>query len=179
MTKSLLCVALAAALLIPTAVDAAKPTRPAGGANQRSSVEGCIGQTLFDGFWRFKVTKIETTQEPGYSNLPAWAVTIELRNARSVDSMAASLGVNVPQLILDDGSVVDLDSQHTYDVQMHFKELPPGASAHGTYYFRIESNTAKPSKLLLGITPANTVLQKPYGYPIHDPSFRVRLECTK
>ncbi|MDQ2873155.1 MAG: hypothetical protein M3R35_08525, partial [Candidatus Eremiobacteraeota bacterium] len=183
MIKPLFFVALVTALAIAThgAPAGAKPIPPAGGSNQRSSVEGCIGQTLFDGFWRFKVTKLETAQEPGYTNLPAWAVTIEMRNARSADSTAALLGVGNPELVLADSTVVEMStgSEIAYGTQMHYKDLPPGASAHGIYYFRVESNTSKPAKLLLGISPANAVTHAPWGYPTHDPSFRVRLDCTK
>ena len=37
----------------------AAPATSPGGANQRASLEGCIGETLFNGVWRLKVTKIE------------------------------------------------------------------------------------------------------------------------
>ncbi len=183
MTKQLFCATVVAALSMSTyAMPAVAQSKPiAGGANQRSSVEGCVGQTLFDGFWRFKVTKIESSQEPGYSNIPAWAVSMELRNARSVDSTPALLGVNSPNLVLDDGTVLELSTESgiAFSQQMRYKNLPPGAPTHGTFYFRIENNTAKPAKLMLGIDAMNTVLHKSWGYPIHDPSFRVRLGCTK
>jgi len=60
---------------------AASPT-PAGGANQRASVEGCIGQTLFNGLWRLTVLKSEPTTNPDDSDYKNWGVTIELRNGK-------------------------------------------------------------------------------------------------
>jgi len=149
------------------------------GANQRASVEGCMGQTLFDGFWRFKVTSLTSTQEtsPGLS-IPAWAVTMEIRNARPQDSMPSLLGVERPELILQDGTVLQLSvgSNLSYSEDLQFKELPPGGAAHSKVYFRIDNNAARPTKLLLGV---NSTADGPkgVGYPMHDPSFRVRLDC--
>ncbi len=164
------------------AAAAAKPKAPiAGGANQRASVEGCIGQTLFDGFWRFKVTGITSADEPFAGlTIPAWAVTMEMRNARSQPSTPALFGVENPQLILEDGTVLDLSggSRLAYGEQMQGKELPPGGSAHLKAYYRIENNTSKPAKLLLGVNSA-TDGPRGKGYPMADPSFRVRLNCTK
>ena len=153
----------------------------AGGANQRTSVEGCMGQTLFDGFWRFKVTSVTTADEPGDLKIPAYAVALDIRNARAVDSSPSMLGVGLPQLVLDDGTVLELStgSHIAYSNQLQFKSLAPGAGAHVVSYFRVENTTAKPSKLLLGITRANPATKASYGYPTADPSFRVHLDCTK
>ncbi len=113
--------------------------------------------------------------------LAVLAVAMEIRNARSQDSSPASLGVGKPQLVLDDGTVLELsvESGISYSKQMQYMNLAPGASAHTTSYFRTESNAGKPSKLLLGITPTNPALKTSLGYPTADTSFRVRLNCTK
>ncbi len=154
----------------------------AGGANQRASVEGCMGQTLFDGFWRLKVTSVTTADEPGNTvAIPAYAVALDLKNARALDSSPSMLGVGQPQLVLDDGTVLELStgSEITYSNQLQFKSLAPGAGAHVLAYFRVENTTAKPSKVLLTIKRANPATKASFGYPTSDPSFRVHLDCTK
>jgi len=172
--------ALAALIVAPRAV-AASPKPVPGGANQRTSVEGCINQTLFDGFWRFKVKSVASVAEPIPGSPQAWAVALEFRNARTQDTTGALVGVGSPQLVLADGTVLDMetDSDIAYGRQVSYLNLPPGASAHGTFYFRQETNTSKPDKLLLAINPRNPVYHTPFGYPMSDPSFRVHLTCTK
>jgi len=152
-----------------------------GGANQRSSVEGCMHQTLFDGFWRFKVTSVNLVKEFSYTDTKAWAVAIEIRNARTTDTTPALVGVGQPQLVLADGTVLDMDTDSgiAYGRQVSYANLPPGGSAHGTLYFRPDTNTSKPDKLLLAVSPRNPVYHTLWGYPVKDPSFRVHLNCTK
>ncbi len=58
--------ALVAAPFARVALDA-KPI--AGGANQNDSVEGCTGQTLFDGIWRLRVDDVQSAHRP-FSGVP-------------------------------------------------------------------------------------------------------------
>ena len=182
MRASIIATLAVAALISTWAPNAGAKVKPvAGGANQRASVEGCINQTLFDGFWRFKVKSAVLGTEPGSPTLPAWGVAIELRNARTQDTSPAYVGVGSPQVVLADGTVLNMstDSQIAYNSKILYLTIPPGGSAHGTFYFRTDNNTSKADKLLLPINPSNTVYRTSLGYPVKNPSFRVHLNCRR
>ena len=49
-----------------------------GGSNQRASLEGCLGETLFNGVWRVKTTKLEKISKD--ADTPGWGLTLEVKN---------------------------------------------------------------------------------------------------
>ncbi|MEA2664006.1 MAG: hypothetical protein QOI11_950 [Candidatus Eremiobacteraeota bacterium] len=159
----------------PAGARAATPP-PAGGANQRVSVEGCQNQWLFDGVWRVRVSNVSPTGSDA---------TLEVRNGTK-DTLSAPDGgfakVNGQgiDMAFDDGSVQGLDlgaTQESYRSELSYKKLPPGGGAKTTLHFAPPPNpSAKPLKLLIAVDPHyNSYVH----YPTKDPSFRVRVDCTK
>jgi hypothetical protein len=152
----------------------------AGGANQRASLEGCIGETLFNGVWRFTVLATKPIsryngQQPGYS------LNLEWKNGTKTTINALNTGIKTLNLVLEDGTVLQSE-----DVQnLTNKSLPQGAGIALDLAFYAESGTpaeklSKPAKFLVEIDPKvliNTGV--PVAYSTPNPSFRVRLDCQK
>jgi len=163
----------------PAYVGAAMP--PAGGANQRPSVEGCLGQTLFNGIWRLTVTDSAVKVNPDDADYKNWGVTIELRNGKNAQNSPGDSGFQeYPQIAFEDGTVLDMattGAKVQYQNAIFYKNLPPGGVARTTMYYRMEGDDANrtPTKLLISIKPVE--YGKKFGYTVSDPSFRVNLTC--
>jgi hypothetical protein len=172
--------ALVALGAMPSLSHAATP-RPAGGANQRPSVEGCMGQTLFNGVWRLKVTGSELKTNPDDADSKNWAITLELRNGKNAQNSPADSGFqDYPQIAFADGTVLDMETTTAkvqYQKAIYYKSLPPGGVAATTMWYRLDEAHASqtPTKLLISIKP--TEYGKTFGYTVKDPSFRVKLDC--
>ncbi len=152
----------------------------AGGTKQRASLEGCIGETLFNGVWRFTVKSTKPIsryngQQPGYS------LNLEWKNGTKTTTNALNTGVKTLNLVLEDGTVLQSE-----DVQnLTNKSLPQGAGVTLDLAFHAASGTpadklSKPAKFLIEIDPkvlTNTGVSVAYSTP--NPSFRVRLDCQK
>jgi hypothetical protein len=152
----------------------------AGGTNQRASLEGCIGETLFNGVWRLTVTATKPIsryngQQPGYN------LNLEWKNGTKTTTNALNTGIKSLNLVLEDGTVLQSE-----DVQnLTNKSLPQGAGIALDLAFYAESGTpadklSKPAKFLVEIDPkvlVNTGVSVAYSTP--NPSFRVRLDCQK
>jgi hypothetical protein len=171
--------ALSALWLAPTLSAAATP--PPGGANQRASVEGCLGQTLFNGVWRLTVTESALKQNPDEPDYKNWGITLELRNGKNKQNSPGDSGFqDYPQIAFGDSSVLDMQTaaQVQYQKAIFYKSFPPGGAAQMTMYYRLEGDnmTKVPTKLLMSIK--RTEYGKTFGYTVADPSFRVKLDCT-
>jgi hypothetical protein len=152
----------------------------AGGANQRASLEGCIGETLFNGVWRLTVLATKPIsryngQQPGYN------LSLEWKNGTKTTTNALNTGIKTLNLVLEDGTVLQSE-----DVQsLTNKSLPQAAGIMLDLAFYAESGTpvdklSKPAKFLVEIDPKvliNTGV--PVVYSTLNPSFRVRLDCQK
>ena len=151
-----------------------------GGANQRASLEGCIGETLFNGVWRLMVKSAKPIsryngQQSGYN------LNLEWKNGTKTTTNALNTGIKSLNLVLEDGTVLQSE-----DVQnLTNKSLPQGAGIALDLAFYAESGTpaeklSRPAKFLVEIDPkvlVNTGVAVAYSTP--SPSFRVLLDCQK
>ena len=165
----LLCLSASAA-----AIAMAATPQPAGGANQRPSVEGCLGEWLFDGVWRVRATDVAAD---------GTVVTLEVRNGTTQtlappDTGFAKINGQGIDLAFSDGSVANLDISATaYREELGYKKLPPGAGATTKLRFAAPPGAnAKPVKLLIAVDPQyNSYVH----YSVKDPSFRINVNCSK
>ena len=178
---------MSAALLAGAQAAAQKHVTP-GGANQKASVEGCSGTWLFNGLLRVKVTRVTGAVEPftGSPGTPGFEVKLQVRNGTHKDVSLSNLGVDGNgagvKLVMSDDNELRLDVgdfQHAV-----FQSIPQGGQINATFHFYYPSGTTKvdatPKKFLLQVNKAAGSLRD-FGlhYPLSDPSFRVKLDCSK
>jgi len=161
----------------------------AGGADQRASLEGCIGETLFNGIWRFRVTKLEAiTRDTGTPiETAGWGVTVELRNGTrsTVQPVFTGMRDGGIQVAFADAQTITADGLNVQ--KLTFANLPPGGVVTHQLMFWYKHDTPKdqiktPTKLLLEINPTgfeNSIRATGAGYTTPTPSLRVRLEPAK
>lgn len=158
---------------------AAATTAP-GGANQRTSVEGCVGEPLFNGVWRLTVNGIRPIsryngQQQGY------AVKLEWKNGTKKTIDALNTGFKSMTLAMTDGNTLTSETVQS----LSSKSLPQAAGLTLELPFYADSaataaGLAQPSKLLVEIDPkvlGSSSLSQGVGYTTPSPSFRVRLDC--
>ncbi|WP_019588397.1 hypothetical protein [Deinococcus apachensis] len=163
------------------------PATAPGGASQRASLEGCIGETLFNGIWRLTVRKVEAIG-PDVGLGPGWGVTAELRNGTTTKTNLHDTGLENIDLSLPDGNTLTFE-EHAAEEGFIYKEL---AQAGGVTYqlrFHIQdaralaSSVPRPAKLTVQLNPARLtagyLIAGKVAYTTPTPSFRVRLDCQK
>lgn len=161
-----------------------------GGANQRPSLEGCLGETLFNGIWRLKVTRLEAIKrDPGTPlEAPGWGLTVELRNgARGTLVPAADTGVRGSMVAFADAQT--LSAEPLSEQKLTYANLPQGGvvTAQLRFYYPYDIDRAKvqkPVKFLFEINPKgfeDAIRRRAGGasYTTPTPSFRVRLDCQR
>ena len=158
----------------------------AGGANQRESLEGCMGQDFFNGIWRVKVLSVEAITDD--NGTAGWGLTIEMKNGSSQTLIAPDTGISGTgegiQLVLEDETLLPVDP---YDVQtLTFASLPQGGGiTHQLKFFPTfgsEPNESNPIKFLFEMKAdgvANSVQQAGVAYSTPNPSLRVGLNCQE
>ncbi len=167
-------------LTLPGASSVTPGQTVAGGANERVSLEGCIGETLFNGIWRLTVKSFKPVSRYNGQQL-GYSLSLEWKNGSKVTADALNTGVKNLNLVLSDGTVLQTETSQ----DLTAKKLPQGAGATLELAFYAESGVTadrlgKPAKFLVEIDPkvlANTGLAA--GYTTPNPSFRVRLDCQK
>lgn len=161
-------------------------TAVAGGSNQLSALQGCQGETLFNGLWRFKVVKVTALHKDDAPLAPGWGVTVEIRNGWKGALSPSDSGFATTLFITDPGgNSMEVDP---YNVQaLQGKRLPPGgAFTYQLAFYYPYGTTADqvqpPQKLLLQVEPKK-MDSIPAGAGAHystpAPSFRVDLSCQK
>lgn len=149
-----------------------------GGANQKASLEGCLGETVFNGVWRLTVNSVKQVtryngQQKGYSLNLSW----KNGTAKTIDAL--NTGVRAITLALADGGT--LTSENESDLK--YKKLPQAAGTTPELLFWADSGQTaaglgQPSKLLIEIDGAGAE-RSGVAYSSKTPSFRVRLDCQR
>ena len=167
-------------------------TPPAGGAGPRASLEGCMGQWLFNGIWRLRVLKLERIRKPGSGDpgTPGWGLTTEIRNGSKKTLSMAITGIDGGgsgvDLVLPDGNTLELAALDFQKIV--YKDIPQGGGVvHQLKYYydhgTPDSDVQQPAKFLVEINPQQLRnyrgLTAGAAYSVRNPSFRVRLDCTK
>ena len=167
-------------LILPGGPSANPNAVAAGGANQRTSLEGCIAETLFNGIWRLSVKSVKPVSRYNGQQL-GYSLSLEWKNGAKVTADALNTGVKTLNLVLEDGTVLQTDDAQS----LTGKRLPQGAGVNLELTFYAASGVTaeklrKPAKFLLEIDPLvlkNTGVAAAYSTP--NPSFRVMLDCQK
>jgi hypothetical protein len=176
--RRFVCVATLGALaLLATAWPQARAASPPPGP---PPVTGCLNQTLTDGFWNLKVTNASLGTLPGTDEV-AWSVAFTFGSVSSKATSPSTLGVSEPQLVLKDGTKLDMStgSDIAFSRAIAGGTFKPGNNASGTYWYLSNDLTAKATTLWFPVDPNNSVYNTPYGYPVKNPSFSVDLTCNK
>ncbi len=159
-----------------------------GGANQISALEGCLGETLFNGMLRVKISelvRLETLGITQWNGFKGWALNAEFKNGTNERLSPFDMGLNAaPTIVRASGSLLSADTTGlgTRDwSKVRDVALLPGASVvHQIKFIDDESAPeALPSKLILQIDTTKVKPKINAKYTIKDPSFRFNLTCQK
>jgi len=162
----------------------------AGGANQKASVTGCVGEWLFNGIWRMRVTKAEAATNPDRGNLPGYKVTVQLSNGTVQTLTPSDTGIqygNAYTVAFADGnSYAAPTSTNVAFLDKTTARILQGASTLLEFGFwpddgrTLEAARANlPQKFLLEVDPKKLKKDLKVGFTVPDPSFRVDLTCKK
>ncbi|THF71543.1 hypothetical protein E7T06_02700 [Deinococcus sp. Arct2-2] len=166
----------------------AAPGAPApGGANQKVAVEGCIGDTLFNGIWRMTVKKVEPIG-PDVGLGPGWGVSVELRNGTQTPTNLQDTGLISTDLVMPDGNTFVFE-ERTAEEPYVYKKVGQAGGIIYTLRFHVQDSRAlaasvpRPTKLVIQLDPkrltAGYLKTGTVAYTTPNPSFRVRLDCTR
>ena len=155
----------------------------AGGASQLGAVEGCMNEWLFNGLLRVRVLGIERLETiPTWEFMKGWAIKTEVRNGTADRAEPSEMGLTTATLAMPDGSVKAHDDtgKQISDFQtFQLTPLLPGASITHSIKFRDEQSEIQPAKLVLQVDPKRVQAKIKGKFNVTDPSFRVKLDCSK
>jgi hypothetical protein len=145
----------------------------AGGANQVAALEGCLGEWLFNGIWRVRVTEPKSVT----GDRTGATYRVEFRNGTSSSGFAPSgTGWNGMQLALDDGTTTNaINTNEIVD--------PPylaGGSHTQTIEFFWENPARTPQKIVILFNPNDDSYKLGVvKFTVPDPSLRIKTTCQK
>jgi hypothetical protein len=155
------------------------PTTGEGGANQITALEGCLNEWMFNGIWRFKVNTFKSFTEFERSG---WETQVEIRNGtKSSDIAPASTGFSGISVSLPDGNVIAAENVNA----LADAPIKQGQGVITTLRFYNEQKlNSEPQKFIMLFQPKAfdiNYIRSAFGvsYSVSDPSFRIRLNCTK
>ncbi|PNY82019.1 hypothetical protein [Deinococcus koreensis] len=163
----------------------ASPATTPGGSTPLTALEGCLGQTLFNGVWRVKFSNLRLVPD---GSVARWSIDLEVRNgtARMMTGADGMLMADSGHLafITADGTPMNWGITDELNGQKFtFTQLPPSGIWRGTLT-TADGNAARaerrPTKLLWRLDPGeggDFARKLPWG--VKDPSFRIDLTCTK
>lgn len=143
-----------------------------GGVMQTGALEGKVGEWLFNGVWRFRVTSVEEFTE---GDRRGYKVRVELRNGSKFDNLALSgSGFESIKLYMSDDNALDVANIS----DLRDPGLVQAASLNVTLSFYDEGDTPrKPDRLLLKLNPDESTRKylsdNGAVFTGLDPSFRV------
>lgn len=158
-----------------------------GGANQKASLEGCVGETLFNGVWRLTTKKVEPIgADVGLG--PGWGVTVELRNGTTTKTSLLDTGLTSIDLVQPDGNTFVFE-ERTAEEPFLYKTVTQAGGVTYQLRFHVQDARAeaasvpRPTKLTVQIDPkrltAGYLIAGKVAYSTPTPSFRVKLDCQK
>lgn len=156
-----------------------------GGAGAVAALEGCLGQTFFNGVWRVKLSDLKLSQADPSD--PKWTIAAEVRNATGASLQPVFGGLSPDEAHL---SVLAADgtplSWSTGDLlagqKLAYATLPPGGVWRGVLSIHDPNGASAdrpPAKLLWQIKPAELATSLKLPWNVKDPSLRVDLRCQK
>ncbi len=156
-----------------------------GGANQICAVEGCLGQDLFNGMLRVKITSVARLESlPEWSNLKGWAIQAEFKNGTSERIQPQDMGLKSASIVRANGTLLGADttgaSSRDWD-KLRYADLLAGAAVNHSIKF-VDNDSAVdalPTKLVLEVDATKVKAGVKAKFNVKDPSFRIDLSCKK
>jgi hypothetical protein len=144
-------------------------------------VSGCLNQTLTNGLWNLKVTKVSIGTLPTDPETSALAVSFLFGPARSQTLVPDSDGVGEPTVGLKDGTTLDMSthSRIAYGPEIVLYTFKPGTMKSATYWYPSTDLGSKAVTFVLPVKATTGFLNHPVGYAVPNPSFQVDLTCDK
>lgn len=158
-----------------------------GGANQTAALEGCVGETLFNGALRVTLRSFEPFVQSGKA--VGWTADLEFRNGTPRVSNLYNFGLSGGEswyIAYDDDSSYPFYLTDSNGLSAS-RDIPAGSSYRAKINFWPDTSNArelpfdptrKPTKLLLGFTKSAASSDVQKLLPAN-PGFRIRLECKK
>jgi hypothetical protein len=144
-----------------------------GGANQIAALDGCIGEWMFNGIWRVRVTN--PTPISGDRN--GMTYRFEFRNGTNKGGFApAGTGFKGIMLALDDGTTVG--AAYVNDI-IDPPYIPGGSHAQVVEFFW-ENTERTPTKLIVQFDPNDAYYKlSEVKFSVPNPSLRINTKCQK
>ncbi|HXN08537.1 MAG TPA: hypothetical protein VN860_02620 [Candidatus Acidoferrales bacterium] len=169
-----LLLALGSALVPRTALAEALP----------AAGEGCMGQWMFNGIWRVRVTKVDPLNDSGGKQI-GWLVTEQWRNGTDRKLAPGNTFAKDQVLVLANGAQIAATetTQGTLSSQdLGFHDFPPSAQyTHLQKFIAAGALDAsnKPAAVVIPFDAAKEAANKPLPpYSVNPPNFKIKLDCT-